>query len=108
MLIPLLAMIRKDLRLFFADRRAVIMSFAMPIVIASFFGAIFSGSGTAPRARVAIGMADEDGSAIAKGIVAGASERRQPRRHDRHGRRDPDGRGCGQADRRRRRAAWIR
>jgi ABC-2 type transport system permease protein len=72
MLIPLFAMIRKDLRMFLADRRAVIMSFALPIVIASFFGAMFSGTGTAARARVTIGMADEDGSAIAKGIVAGA------------------------------------
>ena len=36
-------MVRKDLQLFFSDRRAVIMSFAVPIAIASFFGSIFSG-----------------------------------------------------------------
>ena len=41
-LIPLLAMVRKDLQIFFSDRRSVIMSFAAPILIASFFGSIFS------------------------------------------------------------------
>ena len=38
--IPLLAMIRKDLQLFFSDRRSVIVSFVVPIAIASFFGAL--------------------------------------------------------------------
>ena len=42
-LIPLLAMVRKDLQLFFSDRRSVIVSFVVPIAIASFFGSIFSG-----------------------------------------------------------------
>ena len=42
-LTPFLAMVRKDLQLFFSDRRAVIMSFVVPIAIASFFGSIFSG-----------------------------------------------------------------
>jgi hypothetical protein len=32
----ILAMVRKDLQLFFSDRRAVIMSFLVPIAIASF------------------------------------------------------------------------
>jgi len=74
MLTPLLAMVRKDLRLFFVDRRSVIMAFAAPIAIASFFGSIFSGSSqTTQRVKVGIGMADEDGSAISKGIVSGAS-----------------------------------
>ena len=44
--IPLLAMVRKDLQLFFSDRRSVIVSFVVPIAIASFFGSIFSGAGT--------------------------------------------------------------
>jgi ABC-2 type transport system permease protein len=69
---PLLAMVRKDLQLFFSDRRAVIMSFAVPIAIASFFGSIFTGSsnGTEP-ARIAVALVDEDGSAISKAVVAG-------------------------------------
>ena len=49
-LIPLLAMVRKDLQLFFSDRRSVIVSFVVPIAIASFFGAVFSGAGQEPRA----------------------------------------------------------
>ena len=38
------ALVRRDLRLFFQDRRAVTMSFVAPIVIASFFGYIFGGA----------------------------------------------------------------
>ena len=71
---PLRAMIRKDLLLFFSDRRSVIVSFVVPIAIASFFGAIFSGSsGDREPARIAVAMIDLDGSAISKGIVAGAN-----------------------------------
>ena len=42
------AMVRKDLALFFADRRALVMAFAAPIAIASFFGSIFPG-GASPQ-----------------------------------------------------------
>jgi ABC-2 type transport system permease protein len=72
-LIPLLAMIRKDMLLFFSDRRSVIVSFVVPIAIASFFGSIFSGprSSTEP-ARIAVAIIDQDGSAVSKGIVSGA------------------------------------
>ena len=45
MAIQVLAMVRKDMQMFFSDRRAVIMSFVVPIAIASFFGSIFKGSG---------------------------------------------------------------
>jgi linearmycin/streptolysin S transport system permease protein len=71
-IMPLLAMIRKDLLLFFSDRRAVIVSFAVPIAIGSFFGSIFSGpSNTSEPAKIAIAVIDQDGSAISKAIVAG-------------------------------------
>jgi ABC-2 type transport system permease protein len=67
----LLAMTRKDLRLFLTDRRALVLSFAAPIVIASFFGAIFTGvRGMAERARMAVHVVDRDGGAIARAIVA--------------------------------------
>jgi ABC-2 type transport system permease protein len=70
---PLAAMVRKDLQLFFSDRRAVIMSFAVPIAIASFFGAIFSGPGkNAEAAKIPVAIVDQDNSAISSGIVAGA------------------------------------
>jgi ABC-2 type transport system permease protein len=68
---PLAALIRKDMRLFLSDRRAVIMTFAVPIVIASFFGAIFSGQDAgAGRAAVPVLLVDQDGGAIARQIGA--------------------------------------
>ena len=71
--IPLLAMVRKDLQLFFSDRRSVIVSFVVPIAIASFFGAVFSGGGQDREpARIAVAIVDQDGSAISKAILAGA------------------------------------
>jgi ABC-2 type transport system permease protein len=70
--IVLRAMVRKDLQLFFADRRAVIMSFAVPIAIASFFGSIFSGpSRNSEPVRIPIIVVDQDQSVISKEIVAG-------------------------------------
>jgi ABC-2 type transport system permease protein len=73
MLTPLLAMIRKDLQLFFTDRRAVIMSFVAPIAIASFFGAVFSGTNNGDeRMRVPVAIVDEDGSTISKAILSAA------------------------------------
>ncbi len=70
----LVALIRKDLQLFASDRRALIMSFVAPIAIASFFGAIFpGGGGSSEPARVPVAIVDQDGSAIARGIVNGAS-----------------------------------
>ena len=70
-LTPLLAMVRKDLRLFFTDRRAVLMSFAAPIVIASFFGSIFAGvRGIAERTRMPVHVVDLDGGPISRAIVA--------------------------------------
>jgi ABC-2 type transport system permease protein len=71
-LIPLLAMVRKDLQLFFSDKRSVIVSFVVPIAIASFFGSIFSGpTRNSEPAKIAVAIIDQDGSAISKGIVAG-------------------------------------
>ncbi|MBI3401150.1 MAG: ABC transporter permease [Acidobacteria bacterium] len=70
--IPLLAMIRKDLLLFFSDRRSVIVSFVVPIAIGAFFGSIFSGPGSnAEPAKIAIAVIDQDASLISKAIVAG-------------------------------------
>ncbi len=71
--IPLLAMVRKDLQLFFSDRRSVIVSFVVPIAIASFFGSIFSGpSNSNEPARISIAVVDQDDSAISKAILSGA------------------------------------
>ena len=80
-LIAFVAMVRKDLQLFFSDRRAVIMSFVVPIAIASFFGSIFSGGGRNDEpARIAVAIVDQDGSAIS-----------QRHRRRRAGRQEPQG-----------------
>jgi ABC-2 type transport system permease protein len=72
MMTALVALVRKDLQLFFSDRRSVIMSFVVPIAIASFFGSIFSGpSNNREPARVAVVMIDLDDSPVSKAIVAG-------------------------------------
>ena len=68
---PFAALVGKDLRLFFGDRRAVLMSVLAPIVIASFFGFIFDEGGDRRDAsRVAVIVVDEDGSLISKDLVA--------------------------------------
>jgi ABC-2 type transport system permease protein len=73
-LTPLLAMVKKDLLLFFSDSRAVIVTFAVPIAIASFFGSIFSGqSRNGEPAKVSVAIVDHDASVISKAIVSGAS-----------------------------------
>jgi ABC-2 type transport system permease protein len=72
-LIPFIAMVRKDLQLFFSDRRSVIISFVVPIAIGSFFGAVFgSGGQNREPARIGVAVIDQDGSSISKAIVAGA------------------------------------
>jgi ABC-2 type transport system permease protein len=72
-LTALFAMVRKDLQLFFSDRRSVIVAFAVPIAIGSFMGSIFGGAGqNAEPPRVKVAIVDEDGSAISKAVVAGA------------------------------------
>src|SRR3954466_11296513 len=76
---PLLAMIRKDLQLFFSDRRSVIVSFVVPIAIASFFGSIFNGPRTGEAAKINVIVVDRDESTISKAIVAGASADRNLR-----------------------------
>ena len=65
------AIVRKDLLLFFSDRRAVIMSFIAPIAIGSFFGFIFSGSKDREAARVPIRVVDHDSSPISSAIARG-------------------------------------
>jgi ABC-2 type transport system permease protein len=70
-LVPIMALVRKDLQLFFSDRRAVIVSFVVPIVIASFFGSIM-GSNNKEPAPIAIGIVDEDGSTISKALTTAA------------------------------------
>jgi len=63
------ALVRKDLVLYFSNRRALVMSILAPIVIAAFFGAIF-GSGMDKPTRIPIALADRDASALSKDVAA--------------------------------------
>ncbi|MEO8596285.1 MAG: ABC transporter permease [Candidatus Solibacter sp.] len=70
------ALVRRDLRLFFTDRRAVIMSFVAPIVIASFFGYIFDGaSSEKPASKIEVAAVNQDtGDLSAKVLSALAAD----------------------------------
>jgi ABC-2 type transport system permease protein len=64
------ALVRKDLQIFFTDRRAVVLTLAIPIAIASFFGSVFSGqSNRSQAARMPVAMVDLDGSETSGAIV---------------------------------------
>ena len=63
------ALLRKDLVLHFSNRRAVIMSFVAPVLIAAFFGSLFGGTGSRPSA-VPVAVVDLDQSPTSARIVA--------------------------------------
>ncbi len=65
------ALVRKDLRIFFADRRAVIMAFAAPILIGSFFGYVF-GEPRNPKdqSRMKVLVVDQERQGAAKDLIA--------------------------------------
>ena len=66
-----IALVRKDLLLFFSDRRALLVNLVLPIVIATFFGYLFGGSGKVETARIDVALVQQDKGAIAARIVAG-------------------------------------
>ncbi len=71
-----IAMVRKDLLLFRSDRRAMIFAFAVPIVIGSFIGSMTNSMGRSANEplHIKVALADLDGSAISKTIVARAQQ----------------------------------
>jgi len=72
-MIAFLALIRKDLRIFFQDRRAVIMSFVAPILIGTFFGYVFGGDGSRYNepVRAKVLVVDQDNGPAGAAIVSG-------------------------------------
>ena len=63
----LLALIKKDLRTFRADRRAVIVSFALPAALALLFGLLFRGESRDIRLKTRV--VDLDGSPQSQALV---------------------------------------
>jgi ABC-2 type transport system permease protein len=75
MMISFRALVRKDLQLFFVDRRALLMSFAIPIAIGSFFGYVLGGAvDQASQSKIAVLTVDQDRSAISRDIVTRLSQ----------------------------------
>jgi ABC-2 type transport system permease protein len=72
-----IALVRKDIILFLSDRRALAFSLLLPIVIASFFGSVFGGSGKSSAIEVALVQQDrgEAGARLAAGLKSESSLR---------------------------------
>ena len=64
-----IALVRKDLVLYFSNRRSVIMSIAAPILIAAFFGSLFGGRDN-KVANIPVAITDLDRSELSAKIVA--------------------------------------
>ena len=65
----LTALVRKDLILYFSNRRALMVTLAAPILIAAFFGSVIGGAPKKP-AKVPVAMVDQDASAVSREIIA--------------------------------------
>jgi ABC-2 type transport system permease protein len=64
------ALIRNDLRLYVADRRAIVIGIIVPILIAAFFGYVFGDNGGAGAGKIPVALVDEDQSAVSRAITA--------------------------------------
>ncbi len=66
---PMLAIAFKDLRTFTRQRASLFFTFVWPLIVAVLFGVLFGGSNRA-SARIAIAVADEDGSPASSAFAA--------------------------------------
>ena len=64
------ALVGRDLRLFFQDKRAVTMSFVAPILIGSFFGYLFGGVTKDTVSKINLAVVNQDGSEVSRKVVA--------------------------------------
>jgi len=62
------ALMRKDLRLFFSNRRSLVVSIVAPILIAAFFGGLSAAEDSTPS-KVAVGVVDEDRTPLSRQVV---------------------------------------
>ena len=70
-IIAIKALVRKDLILFLSDRRSLLLTLVMPILLGAFFGYLFGGSGVTESARVEVALVVIDESEIGRNIVTG-------------------------------------
>jgi ABC-2 type transport system permease protein len=63
-------LVRTDLKLYFSNRRALVMNLLAPIVIAAFFGMLFGNRKDDTRAAIPVAVSDLDHSTISGKIVA--------------------------------------
>lgn len=69
----LIALVRKDITLYFSNRRALLVTLAAPILIAAFFGSVMGGTPKKPS-RVPVAVVDADASELSRRLVARLKE----------------------------------
>ncbi|HEX8604022.1 MAG TPA: ABC transporter permease [Pseudoduganella sp.] len=68
----ILALVRKDLKLYINDRRALMIHLLVPVIVAAFFGALFGGdTGKGQTGKIDIALIQQDSSDIGVKIAAG-------------------------------------
>ena len=65
-----IALVRKDLILFLSDRRALLVNLVLPILIATFFGYLFGGSGPAKSGTIDVALVQQDTGEVGAKIAA--------------------------------------
>jgi ABC-2 type transport system permease protein len=65
-----IALVRKDLILFLSDRRALLVNLVLPIMIATFFGYLFGGSGPAKTGAIDVALVQQDSGEVGARIAA--------------------------------------
>jgi ABC-2 type transport system permease protein len=68
MLRLLFSLLKKDVQIFVSDKRAMIITFAVPIGIASFLGSLMANIASPKLDQLPVLIVDQDQSAISKGI----------------------------------------
>ena len=72
---PLLALVKKDLRLFLKDRRAMILSFAVPVMLASLFSSIgVPGGDGSTSSRIPVLVVDQDRTKLSVEVAKGLAD----------------------------------
>jgi ABC-2 type transport system permease protein len=71
MMIAVIALIRKDVILFLNDKRALLLTLAMPIFLAAFFGYLMGGTGNKEASKIEVAVVLEDTHVISQKILTG-------------------------------------